>query len=81
MLDNKAIEVVEEYKRWMWLLFDIGIISGITMNLSAYKHKKGLYQSDIVLYILLKYFYPQKKSTINCAVNILRNIVNGYTVE
>ena len=26
-------------------------------------------------------FYPQKNSTIICAVKILRNIDSGYTVE
>ena len=33
------------------------------------------------LFLLYNSVYPQKNNTIICAVNILRNIASGYTVE
>ena len=78
------------------LILDAGGVVGqhlVDANVlgSLSHHRRGACQQDttkqdsdfihfigVLLYVC---FYPQKKSTMICAVNILRNIANGYTVE
>ena len=33
------------------------------------------------IFVIINLYHPQKNSTTICAENILRNMLNGYTVE